>query len=217
MAPTRERAGRARHQPGSRSYSGRDCRSRSADRRTTSSGSNSEAGNRRFATKAGESAAGDRSPGATPDVALPAEDAYRAAVSDINAALQGSNVEAARAALRSLLGNIPVFQTGRQLAARLTINPGTLMRNPGNVLLIGSGGPIWDLFSPPEGEDQAHLAVWPVGPRGLRRPIIGHRAARGRWRRGGHSDDWLLLTPSGRPPMTASEQRKHAMSVSPTA
>jgi hypothetical protein len=43
--------------------------------------------------------------GATPDVALPAEEAYRAAVSDINAALQGSNVEAVRAALRSLLGS----------------------------------------------------------------------------------------------------------------
>ena len=50
--------------------------------------------------------------------------------------------EAARAALRSLLVNIPVFQTGRQLAARLTISPGALMRNPGNVLLIGSGGAI---------------------------------------------------------------------------
>jgi hypothetical protein len=25
--------------------------------------------------------------------------------------------------------------------------------------LIGSGGPIWDLFSPPEGADQAHVAA----------------------------------------------------------
>jgi hypothetical protein len=66
------------------------------------------------------------------------EEAYRAAVSDINAALQGSNIEATRAALRSLLGNIPVFQTGRQLASRLTISPETLTRNPGNVLLVAS-------------------------------------------------------------------------------
>ena len=77
-----------------------------------------------------------------PDVALPAEEAYRAAVSDINAALQGKNVEAARAALRGLLGHILVFQSGRQLAARLTINRGALLRNPANVLLVGSGGRI---------------------------------------------------------------------------
>src|SRR5207237_968735 len=76
------------------------------------------------------------------DGALPAEGAYRAAVSDINRALQGKNVEAARAALRSFLGDIPVFQTGRQLAARLTMNAGALLRNPGNVLLVGSGGRI---------------------------------------------------------------------------
>jgi site-specific DNA recombinase len=79
---------------------------------------------------------------AAPNIALPAQEAYRAAVSDINGALQGKNIEAARVALRALLGNIPVFQTGRQLAARLTINPGALLRNPGNVLLIGSGGGI---------------------------------------------------------------------------
>ena len=60
-------------------------------------------------------------------MALPAEEAYRAAVSDINAALQGKNVEAARAALRGLLGHILVFQSGRQLAARLTINRGALL------------------------------------------------------------------------------------------
>ena len=51
------------------------------------------------------------------------ENEDREAVADLNGALQGNNVEAARAALRSLVGNIPVFQTGRQLAARLTMNP----------------------------------------------------------------------------------------------
>jgi site-specific DNA recombinase len=76
------------------------------------------------------------------EIGLPDEAAYREAVADLNGALQGSNVEAARAALRSLVGNIPVFQTGRQLAARLTMNPAALMRNPGNVLLVGSGGRI---------------------------------------------------------------------------
>jgi hypothetical protein len=61
--------------------------------------------------------------------------------------LQGSNIEAARAALRSLLGDIPVFQIGRHLAARVTINQGALMRNPGAVLLVGSGGRIPSLLS----------------------------------------------------------------------
>jgi site-specific DNA recombinase len=67
---------------------------------------------------------------AASEIGLPDEAAYREAVADLNGALQGSNVEAARAALRSLVGNIPVFQTGRQLAARLTMNPAALMRNP---------------------------------------------------------------------------------------
>jgi hypothetical protein len=56
--------------------------------------------------------------------------------------LRGNNVEAARAALRGLLGNIPVFQEGRHLAARLTMNPAALLSNPGTVLLVGSGGAI---------------------------------------------------------------------------
>jgi hypothetical protein len=78
-----------------------------------------------------------------PDVALPAEEAYRAAVAEINGTLRASNVEGAQAPLRSLLGNIPVFQDGRYLAARLTMNPAALLRNPDTVLLVGSGGPIW--------------------------------------------------------------------------
>jgi hypothetical protein len=87
---------------------------------------------------------------AVPDVFLPAEQAYRAAVADINGALRGSNIEAARVALRSLLGTIPVFQEGRSLAARLTMNPIALLRNPGTVLLIGSGGVIWAVPSVPQ-------------------------------------------------------------------
>ena len=70
---------------------------------------------------------------AASEIGLPDEAAYRDAVTDLNGAPQGSNVEAARAALRSLVGSIPVFRTGRQLAARLTMNPAALMRNPANV------------------------------------------------------------------------------------
>ena len=83
------------------------------------------------------------------DVALPAEDAYRAAVADMNGALIGNNIEAARAALRSLLGEIPVFQQGRHLVARLTMNAAALLRNPDTVLLIGSGGVISTVPSVP--------------------------------------------------------------------
>ena len=83
----------------------------------------------------------------TAAVVLPAEGAYRAAVSDINDALRGSNVQAARAALRSLLGEIPVFQTGRRLSARLTLRPEGLLRNPQTVLLVGSGGRIPSLLA----------------------------------------------------------------------
>jgi hypothetical protein len=60
----------------------------------------------------------------------------------MNGTLMGHNIEAARAALRGLLGEIPVFQEGRHLAARLTINATSLLRNPDTVLLIGSGGVI---------------------------------------------------------------------------
>jgi hypothetical protein len=79
---------------------------------------------------------------ATSEIELPDEAAYRKAVADLNRALQRSNAEAARAALRSLVGNIPVFQTGRQLAARLTMNAAVLLRDPGNVLLVGSRGDL---------------------------------------------------------------------------
>jgi hypothetical protein len=69
---------------------------------------------------------------------LPAESEYRAAVADINRALRGGSIEAARGALRGLVGEIPVFHTGKTLAARLTMRPGGLFR----VLLVGSGGLI---------------------------------------------------------------------------
>jgi hypothetical protein len=46
-------------------------------------------------------------------------------VADINGALQGRNIEAARGALRGPLGNIPVFKKegGRRRAYRSTRHP----------------------------------------------------------------------------------------------
>jgi hypothetical protein len=46
--------------------------------------------------------------------------------------LQGANIEAARAALRSLIGSIPVFEDAGQLYGRIGLNPTPLFqpRNP---------------------------------------------------------------------------------------
>lgn len=41
---------------------------------------------------------------------IPAEEAYRVAVAELAATLESSNVEGARAALRSLIGTISVFE-----------------------------------------------------------------------------------------------------------
>ena len=64
--------------------------------------------------------------------AIPAEEAYRAAVAEMAVVLQGSNIEAARAALRSLIGSIPVFQDAGKLYGRIGINALPLFqsRNP---------------------------------------------------------------------------------------
>jgi site-specific DNA recombinase len=79
------------------------------------------------------------------DVAdLPAADAYRAAIADLSATLTGSNVEAARSALRGLVGNVSVFAEGKKLYGRIGLNPAQLLRtsNPGFIESIGSGGRI---------------------------------------------------------------------------
>jgi site-specific DNA recombinase len=75
---------------------------------------------------------------------LPAADAYRAAIADLSATLTGSNVEAARSALRGLVGNVSVFAEGRKLYGRIGLNPAQLLRtsNPGFIESIGSGGRI---------------------------------------------------------------------------
>ncbi len=73
---------------------------------------------------------------------IPAEDAYRAAVADLASTLGGSNVEAARAALRGLTGEIPVFEHGGKLYGRLTVSAVPLFGqcNPPLIEQVGSGG-----------------------------------------------------------------------------
>jgi rubredoxin len=63
---------------------------------------------------------------------IPAEEGYRTAVAEMATVLQGANIEAARAALRSLLGSIPVFEDAGQLYGRIGLNPTPLFqpRNP---------------------------------------------------------------------------------------
>jgi hypothetical protein len=94
-------------------------------------------------------------------VDLPAERKYREALADINRALREGSVEVARGALRGLIGEIPVFQTGKTLAARLTMRPGGLFRNRGSVLLVGSGGVLWT------------CSIFPLfAPKGVRRTAL---------------------------------------------
>jgi hypothetical protein len=63
---------------------------------------------------------------------ISAEEGYRTAVAQMAGVLQGSNIEAARAALRSLIGSIPVFEDAGQLYGRIGLNPMPLFqpRNP---------------------------------------------------------------------------------------
>jgi hypothetical protein len=57
---------------------------------------------------------------------LPAADAYRAAIADLSATPTGSNAEAARSALRGLVGNVSVFAEGRKLYGRIGLNRAAL-------------------------------------------------------------------------------------------
>ena len=59
---------------------------------------------------------------------IPAEEAYRAAVAEMATTLESSNVEGARAALRSLIGTISVFEDAGKLYGRLGVDPMPLYR-----------------------------------------------------------------------------------------
>ncbi len=67
---------------------------------------------------------------------IPVEEAYRAAVGEMGSVLRGSNVEAARAALRSLTGEIPVFERDGKLYGRLSVDAVPLFSrcNPGLIV-----------------------------------------------------------------------------------
>jgi 2-methylcitrate dehydratase PrpD len=60
---------------------------------------------------------------------------YRAAVADLAAALAGSNVEAARAALRGLIGPVPVFAKEGKLYGRDGFDSAQLVRKSNRTLL----------------------------------------------------------------------------------
>lgn len=62
---------------------------------------------------------------------IPAEEAYGVAVAEMAATLESSNVEGARAALRSLIGTNSVFEEAGKLYGRLGVDPMPLYRrNP---------------------------------------------------------------------------------------
>jgi hypothetical protein len=75
---------------------------------------------------------------------LPGVESYRAAVAELAETLASSNVEAARAQLRGLVGTVPVFAEGRKLFGRVGFDRAQLLRstNPGFIESVGSGGPL---------------------------------------------------------------------------
>src|SRR5262249_14922778 len=74
---------------------------------------------------------------------VPAEGIYRGAIAELTAALEGDNVEAARAKLRKLVGGtVPVFVEGGEAWARVGVDPAPLFGAAGVIAPIGSGGRI---------------------------------------------------------------------------
>jgi hypothetical protein len=78
---------------------------------------------------------------------IPAEETYRAAVAEMVTTLESSNVEAARAALRSLIGTISVCEDAGKLYGRLGVDPMPLYRR--NATTFGGmvAGSRFDLYS----------------------------------------------------------------------
>jgi hypothetical protein len=72
----------------------------------------------------------------------------RRAVASLAETLSGANVEAARTALRGLVGTVPVFAEGRKPYGRFGLDRAQLMRssNPGFIESCGSGG-RFELYS----------------------------------------------------------------------
>ena len=73
---------------------------------------------------------------------VPAEALYRVAVRALVATLEGANIEAARAAVRSLVGTVPVFEQAGVLWGRIGMSGAALLRVAGVDERAGSGGPI---------------------------------------------------------------------------
>jgi hypothetical protein len=73
---------------------------------------------------------------------IPAEEAYRAAAADMAATLKSSNMEAARVALRALVGSIPIFAEGGKIFGRIGLDLAQPFRssNPRFIESVGSGG-----------------------------------------------------------------------------
>ena len=73
---------------------------------------------------------------------VPAEALYRVAVRALVATLEGANIEAARAAVRSLVGTVPVFEQAGVLWGRIGMSGAALLRVAGVDERAGSGGPL---------------------------------------------------------------------------
>ena len=73
---------------------------------------------------------------------VPAEALYRVAVRALVATFEGANIEAARAAVRSLVGTVPVFEQAGVLWGRIGMSGAALLRVAGVDERAGSGGPL---------------------------------------------------------------------------
>jgi hypothetical protein len=60
------------------------------------------------------------------------------------ATLKGSSIEAARVALRALVGSIPIFAEGGRIFGKIGLDPAQLFRssNPQFIESVGSGGRV---------------------------------------------------------------------------
>jgi len=96
---------------------------------------------------------------------VPAEALYRDAVRALVATLEGANIEAARAAVRSIVGTVPMFEQAGELWGRIGMSGAALLRVAG-IERAGSGGPQDGNFGPP-------LVVVP----GLRRRVAALAAS----------------------------------------
>lgn len=107
-------------------------------------------------------AAEPRSPHNVECLLPPLAKRYRALADQLGRSLTETDVDTARAELRTLFGSIRVVSDEREVRFEVDLREthvALLRAVDPSANNVGSRSPIWDLFSPAEDADQAHLAV----------------------------------------------------------